>query len=114
VDVRNGSPVRGLAVTVVDRMRDLGFLRGSTDNAEPTKESVVRYTGADRSAALQVAEQLGGLAVEASDQTVAGHLMVVLGTDFDRSVLPTPGPATPAAPPAPTGPITADGVPCID
>jgi LCP family protein required for cell wall assembly len=114
VDVRNGSPVTGLAVTVVNRMRDLGFLRGSTDNAEPTEESVVRYTGADRGAALQVAEQLGGLQVEASDQTVAGHLLVVLGSDFDRSVLPARGPVTVAAPPPPTAPITADGVPCID
>jgi hypothetical protein len=95
-------------------MRDLGFLRGSTDNAEPTEESVVRYTGADRGAALQVAEQLGGLQVEASDQTVAGHLLVVLGSDFDRSVLPARGPVTVAAPPPPTAPITADGVPCID
>ncbi len=115
VDVRNGSPVSGLASTVVNRMRDLGFIRGGTANAEPTDESVVRYTGADRAAAQQVAEQLGGLPVEASDETVAGHLMVVLGTDFDRSVLPASAPV-PAenAPPPPTAPITADGVPCID
>ena len=114
VDVRNGSPTSGLAVAVVNRMRDLGFIRGSTDNAEPTEESVVRYTGADRGAAQQVADQLGGLPVEASDQTVAGHLLVVLGTDFDRSVLPTAAPTKTVAAPPPSAPITADGVPCID
>ncbi|WP_281689003.1 LCP family protein [Pseudonocardia thermophila] len=115
VDVRNGSPMPGLATSVVNRMRDLGFIRGTTGNTEPTEKSVVLYTGADRKAAEEVAEQLGYIAVEASDRTVAGHLLVVIGADFDRSVIPQPADAAPdTTTPAPNAPITADGVPCID
>jgi hypothetical protein len=42
---------------------------------------------------------------------------VVLGGDFNPAVLPAPvddAPARPTATPAPSAPITAAGVPCID
>ena len=122
VDVRNGSDLSGMASDVVDRMRDLGFLRGTVDNTDPTSTSVVRYNSPDADAADAVAEQLGGIDVERDDSVTRGHLLVVLGADFNPAVLPAPAttPPTPTAAPTstaapkPTDPITAAGVPCID
>jgi hypothetical protein len=116
VDVRNGSDMGGMASSVAEHLRDLGFARGIVDNAAATDTSVVRYTGPDGDAARAVAEQLGGIDVE-SDGTVArGHLNVVLGADFDPAVVPGPAAEapTPTPDPKPTDPITAAGVPCID
>ena len=113
VDVRNGSSVSGLAGDVAEHLRSLGFLRGTVDNTGPTPTSVVRYTGADGDAAESVAEQLGGIATDSVDDVTPGHLMVVIGADFDPKTLPSS--ATKAPPPAAAGgAITAGGVPCID
>jgi hypothetical protein len=62
-----------------------------------------------------VAEQLGDIGVEHDDSVTRGHLHVVLGADFDAAVLParTTAPPPPTEP-APTDPIAAAGVPCID
>ncbi|GAA1242256.1 LCP family protein [Pseudonocardia aurantiaca] len=117
VDVRNGSDLPGLAGKVASRMRELGFAGGTVDNTEPTPTSVVRYTNPDSDAAHAVAEQLGDIDVEHDDTVTRGHLHVVLGADFDAAVLPAGTTATPPPPPsepAPTDPITAAGVPCID
>lgn len=117
VDVRNGSESGGLARDAADHLASLGFDRGTVGNTEPAAESMVRYTGPDGEAARSVAEQLGGVAVRGDDEVAQGHLLVVLGADFDPSVLPAPPPEDPttAAPPPPVAaPITAAGVPCID
>jgi LCP family protein required for cell wall assembly len=110
VDVRNGSATAGLAGTVATALGRLGFGRGTVDNEDATSESVVRYTGSDGEAARAVAAQLGG-----TDEVTPGHLLVVIGSDFDTSVIPAstkPGPAPTT--PAPGAAITAAGVPCID
>jgi LCP family protein required for cell wall assembly len=117
VDVRNGSAMGGMAASVAEHLRGLGFERGIVDNADTTETSVVRYAGPDGEAARVVAEQLGDIDVEPDGTVARGHLHVVLGTDFDPAVVPTtaegtPTP-TPAPAPAPTDPITA-GVPCVD
>jgi LCP family protein required for cell wall assembly len=118
VDVRNGSSTAGLAGTVAVHLGRLGFGRGIVDNADDTAESVVRYTGSDGAAARAVAAQLGGIAVDSTDEVTPGHLLVVIGADFDPSVVPAPakpGPApTTTLSPAPGAAITATGVPCID
>jgi LCP family protein required for cell wall assembly len=119
VDVRNGSDVPGLASTVAGRMRELDFAPGTVDNTDPSETSVVRYTGPDGDAARAVAEQLGGIEVESVDDVTRGHLLVVLGGDFDPAVLPAPAEADPAPATAdaaapPDEAITAAGVPCID
>jgi LCP family protein required for cell wall assembly len=118
VDVRNGSELGGMAASVADHLRGLGFARGIVDNTAATDTSVVRYTGPDGDAARAVAEQLGDIGTEHDGSVARGHLNVVLGADFDPAVLPTPATETPAptttAAPEPTGPITASGVPCID
>jgi len=116
VDVRNGSELGGMAATVADHLRGLGFARGIVDNTESTDTSVVRYTGPDGDAARVVAEQLGDIGTERDGSVVRGHLNVVLGADFDPAVVPaeeSPAPSTKAEP-EPTEPITAAGVPCID
>ena len=44
-----------------------------------------------------------------------GHLQVVLGGDFDRTLAPAPNTTTARRPrPRSTAPITAGGVPCVD
>ncbi|MCX6464281.1 MAG: LCP family protein [Pseudonocardiales bacterium] len=116
VDVRNGSDVSGLAADVSRHLTGLGFTGGTVDNAEPAERSVVRYTGPDGDAAEDAAAQLGGIAVESDPTVPQGHLLVVLGSDFDAGVLPAPAPepGPGAGPPPVDAPITAAGVPCID
>ncbi len=116
VNVRNGSDVRGLAGDVATYLRGLGFIGGTVDNTDPAERTVVRYTGPDGDAARDVAEQLGDVDVASDDGVPQGHLLVVLGADFDPGVLPAPAPvADPAAAPPPVdAPITAAGVPCVD
>ncbi|MGH8920394.1 MAG: LytR C-terminal domain-containing protein, partial [Actinomycetes bacterium] len=120
VDVRNGTTSVGLAAAVAARMHALGFVYGSVDNMDMMAESVVRYGGADRAAARAVAAQLGSIPTESARDIPSGHVMVVIGADFDPAVIPPPpAPTTTAAPtpppePAPDAPITAAGVPCID
>ncbi|GAA2560456.1 LCP family protein [Pseudonocardia hydrocarbonoxydans] len=117
VHVLNGSEAGGLAGDVRGHLTGLGFSGGTVDNTEPAETSVVRHSGADGEAARSVADQLGGIDVERDESVPRGHLTVVLGGDFDPSVLPAPPPAVAddAAPPPPVdAAITAAGVPCID
>jgi LCP family protein required for cell wall assembly len=116
VDVRNGSELGGMAASVADHLRGLGFGRGIVDNTDATDTSVVRYTGPDADAARAVAQQLGDIGTERDGSVARGHLKVVLGADFDPAVVPAKESAAPTtkAEPEPTEPITASGVPCID
>ena len=116
VDVRNGSDVDGLASDVGEHLQRLGFVGGTIDNTGPVERSTVRYTGPDGEAARDVAEQLGGLAIDRDDAVLRGHLDIVLGADFDPGVLPAPPPRVDpgAGPPPVDAPISAGGVPCVD
>jgi LCP family protein required for cell wall assembly len=113
VDVRNASDAVGLAGSVADHARDLGFVRGTVDNSAPVEESVVRYTGSDGDAAEALAVQLGDIGVQDDDEITPGHLMVMLGSDFDPGPVPGLSEPAPAVAPDP-GNITAAGVPCVD
>ena len=63
------------------------------DTTGSVDESVVYYTGADGDAAEQLAAHLGGIATREVDEGVSpGHLQVVLGGDFDRTLAPAPTP----------------------
>lgn len=111
IDLRNGANADGLGAQVMALLRGQGFLRGTLDTAASVDESVVNYTGADEEAAQQLAAHLGGIATAAVDEGISpGHLQVVLGADFDRTLVP----AAPQAPPSLDAPITADGVPCVN
>lgn len=129
VDVRNGSEAGGLAGDVHDHLTGLGFSGGTVDNTEPAETTVVRYAGPDGDAARSVADQLGGVDIEGDDSVPRGHLLVVLGGDFDPSVIPAPAPVAepapqgsttqgsttqPSAPPPVDAAITSASVPCID
>jgi LCP family protein required for cell wall assembly len=120
VDVRNGSSTPGLASAVADHLVGQGFVPGTVDNTERTTESVVRYTEPDGDAADALAERLGGIAVEYSEDVHRGHLFVVTGADFDPAVVRAPEPAAPAASPAASpapaagAPITTSGIACVD
>lgn len=105
LDVRNGSTTPRIAATVAEHLSGVGFVRGTVDNTGATPRSVVRYTDPDSDAAGEVADQLGDLATERSDDVPRGHLLVVIGDDFDPAVVPEP-----ADPP----PADAAPVPCID
>ncbi|GAA3095290.1 LCP family protein [Pseudonocardia yunnanensis] len=118
VDVQNGSNLTGMAAAVARRMRELDFVSGTVDNTGPTPTSVVRYTGSDRQAAQAVADQLGGIPVQSEGGVTPGHLVVLLGADFNPATLPAAADDAQARPvAAPSGaaaPITAAGVPCVD
>jgi LCP family protein required for cell wall assembly len=115
VDVRNGSDADGLGSQVMTLVRGQGFLRGTVDTTGRADESVVYYTAADEDAAEQLAAHLGGIAIAEVDEGVSpGHLQVVLGGDFDRTLAPAPSTTTPPPPPPLTVPITAGGVPCVN
>ena len=115
VDVRNGSNADGLGSQVMTLVRGQGFLRGTVDTTGVADESVVYYTAADEDAAEQLAAHLGGIATAGVDEGMSpGHLQVVLGGDFDRTLAPAPSTTAPPPPPPLTAPITAGGVPCVD
>jgi LCP family protein required for cell wall assembly len=115
VDVRNGSNADGLGSQVMTLVRGQGFLRGTVDTTGVADESVVYYTAADEDAAEQLAAHLGGIATAEVDEGMSpGHLQVVLGGDFDRTLAPAPSTTAPPPPPPLTAPITAGGVPCVD
>ncbi|MFC0433981.1 LCP family protein [Kutzneria buriramensis] len=122
VDVRNASGVGGLAATVLDKAVAKGFGRGTTGNASARKTSTVNYPPGAKAAAQAVADALGGLPLFSDDTIPAGHVWVMVGSDYSKSYGFTGGaqlqlnsyaaaaPTTTAS----TGTITADGVPCIN
>ncbi|HVH20934.1 MAG TPA: LCP family protein, partial [Pseudonocardia sp.] len=114
VDVRNASDAVGMAGKVADHVRNLGFERGTVDNTTAVEESTVRYTGADEEAAEKLAEQLGGIAVESDESVTPGHLLVMLGEDFDPTGVPQLARAMGRLAPVDPRNITAAGVPCVD
>ncbi|MCE3550145.1 LCP family protein [Pseudonocardia sp. RS11V-5] len=117
VDVGNGSGGTGLAAQVADRLGGAGFQRGTVENSVSRSTSVVRYAQSDGDeAAKAVAAQLGGIGVEQADGVRAGHVQVLLGTDFANTAAPSAptGAGSPSSAPAPTSEVNAGGVPCID
>ncbi|HYH32899.1 MAG TPA: LCP family protein, partial [Pseudonocardia sp.] len=118
VDVSNGSDLGGMAGDISDHLAGLGFTPGIVGNAEATETSVVRYAEPDAEAAQAVAEQLGDIDVDSDSSVTRGHLQVVVGADFNPSVVPRPAqettsPPTPEPAPGTPEPITAAGVPCV-
>jgi hypothetical protein len=117
VDVRNASSVSGIASLVAARMTALGYGGGEVGNTRPAIHSQVRHGGTDDAGARTVATQLGVSEVVQDDTLPADRVEVVLGSDFNRSVLAAPLPARrqPAvAEPSGGGQISAGEVPCID
>jgi LCP family protein required for cell wall assembly len=130
VDVRNASETRGLAGSVQQRLTQLGFLRGAVGDTPVQAVSVVRYASGEQLSAQLVASALGErLALEPDLTLAAGHVEVVLGTDYPTTQTqgfagrfvaapPTsgrPGSTTTTSTPATTQePIVAGAHPCIN
>ncbi|MGQ0573517.1 MAG: LCP family protein [Pseudonocardia sp.] len=117
VDVRNASNVSGIAGLVAARVEALGYEGGDVGNTRPAIRSEIRYGGSDDAGARAVAAQLGVREVTADGALPDDRVEVVLGSDFDRSVLaavlPPRRPAA-APPPDPDDAISPAAVPCID
>jgi LCP family protein required for cell wall assembly len=117
VDVRNASGKTGLAASVSQNLSGKGFTAGDTANATSRKTSVVRVPTGQEAAGQSVAAALGSKATVEVDTTVtAGHVLVMLGSDYSAQVTPTSTKQSSAsAPPAPAAPpITANGVTCVN
>ncbi|MFD9892615.1 LCP family protein [Amycolatopsis sp. NPDC059027] len=112
VDVANAGGKAGLAGRVADVLRDKGFKPGETSNAPARKTSVVRFPAGLADRAMDIANQLGGLATEQSTSVTAGHIEVVLGQVYSGPGV-NGGGGAPGAP-DPDAPITSGGVVCVD
>lgn len=137
VDVVNAAGHDGLAASLEHRLAGSGFTPGSTSTYSRTRTRTMIYYPRSglADAANTLAERLDAASV-AQDSTVpAGHLRVVLGTDFTMpDSLPTAHPAvaassptdstsptastSPAPPPPSTestdpGSISGGGIPCV-
>ncbi len=98
LDVLNGTGTRGLASTVADELRAVGFEVGTVGNAEGTvSQSVVRHGPGMVAQARTVAAAVPGSVLQASD-SIGDTVQLVIGPGFEN-VVPVPPPA--AAAPAP-------------
>ncbi len=86
VDVRNASETKGLAASVQERLVQLGFRRGVVGDTPVQPVSVIRYASGEQYSAQLVASSVGGqLALEPDLSLPAGHVEILLGTDFPTS-----------------------------
>jgi LCP family protein required for cell wall assembly len=123
VDVRNASETEGLAASVQERLVQLGFRRGIVGDTPVQPVSVVRYASGEQYSAQLVANSLGGqLALEPDLSLPAGHVLVLVGTDFPTSqtqgfgrLAPTTSiPPTSTTTTPPQTPIVAGAHPCVN
>ncbi|NHD19016.1 MULTISPECIES: LCP family protein [unclassified Actinopolyspora] len=130
VDVYNASGVSGLAGRVREDLAERGFDSGEAANAEQSMtSSVVRYSAGNKKAAELAAEDLGGLDVERGGSTETGEISVYLGDDYagpgarnfsgdgglqlDGAAQTVPAQSSSSSESG-DGPITADGIPCVN
>jgi LCP family protein required for cell wall assembly len=98
IEVRNGTPVEGLAAQGKAYLEERGFPVRGVANAEPASRTVVRHPPGMEAGARLVAAQLPGATVEQAEGIDA--VVVVLGADADLSGAPTEtAPQAPAAGP---------------
>ncbi|MCX2732100.1 LCP family protein [Saccharopolyspora sp. NFXS83] len=120
VSVYNASGVTGLAASVLERLTGEGFRSGTSGNAESMSSSSVRVAAGEEAAGEQVAEALGGLPVRTSGSVESGSVEVYLGSDYEGPGAQNFAGARPLRldglqrAQAPTQPITAGGVPCVN
>jgi hypothetical protein len=123
VDVYNANGTTGLAGEVLNTLAAQGFTPGQAITATNQTTTLINYGAGEETAARSMASTLGGGIRLVADSTLtAGHVRVYLGKDYA-------GPNTqritaPAAlhlddppaqePPAPTNPLSANRVTCID
>ncbi|GAA0551091.1 LytR family transcriptional attenuator [Saccharopolyspora erythraea NRRL 2338] len=127
VSVYNASGVSGLAASVLEAVTAEGFAQGGSANAQSMPNSVVYSAPGEEAVAQQVADVLGGLPVQPSQNLKSGSVEVYLGKDYNgpgkQNFAGSPavaldgmrqGPVAPAQQLEQEEPITADGVPCVN
>ncbi|NKQ58599.1 LCP family protein [Amycolatopsis sp. K13G38] len=125
VDVHNGTSKEGLAANVSESLSAKGFTAGETKNASGNvKSTAVRYPAGAKDKAQTVADALGSKSSLVEDDSVpAGHVLVVIGSDFQQAssaanVRQAPAQSSSSAAPPPAAPddkpITADGITCVN
>ncbi|WP_327140788.1 LCP family protein [Nocardia sp. NBC_01327] len=96
LDVVNATGTPGMAAKVQKSLGAKGFPTGDVSNATSSDGSstVVYYgTGADADA-QQLTDMLGGVSASPSSNVTAGHIKLVLGTDFELPETLDPAAAT--------------------
>ncbi|GLZ52977.1 LCP family protein [Actinomycetospora sp. NBRC 106378] len=108
VEVDNASGTAGEAATAESMLVGHGFSPGATTTvADRATSTVAASPGSGPAAALAASLLGGGVATTTDPGLPAGHLRVVLGTDYRP-----PAPPSVAGPSG--GPVQAGGVPCVD
>jgi LCP family protein required for cell wall assembly len=90
--IQNGTRVEGLAATLRDRLRDLGFKVKGTSNAarrDYAKTVIIFGPGQDAKAAL-VAEQFPGAEIREANDVQDTDIVVILGADTASRASPSP------------------------
>ncbi|MGX7827747.1 LCP family protein [Actinokineospora sp. 24-640] len=86
VEVRNGSNTRGLAAGVLGTLAGLGYVPGGVGDERVRAGSIIRHAAGEAGKARTVAGSLGGAFTFEVDATLAaGHVRVVLGTNFQNT-----------------------------
>ena len=120
VDVVNATIRTGLAAQVEQLLAGQGYAKGSTStDSRHLTHSTVYYGRGASAAATAIAGALGGLSTASDPDVPAGHVRVVIGTDFTPPTAGTAAPATTA--PSPSTPDTSNalsslsggGIPCV-
>jgi hypothetical protein len=100
VDVFNGSGISGLAAGASTDLTGQGFVAGSTGNADSADYTAteIRHAPGEEALANTVATVLPGATVVEADDVPAGHVHLVLGSDFngvgESTTAATEAPAT--------------------
>ncbi|MEU7145248.1 LCP family protein [Nocardia sp. NPDC046473] len=113
VDVKNAGSVAGMAGKLSAALTNRGYREGEVGNlgSSTTTTTVTYGTGAEADA-TQLAETLGGLTATASSNVQAGHIQVVIGSDFTMPTeLTTSSNSTSATTTSTTQTTTADPAP---
>jgi LCP family protein required for cell wall assembly len=127
VDVRNASRTKGLAGLVENRLVQQGFRQGTIGDVAQQSVSVVQYASGEQYNAQLVANSLGQqLALEPDLSLPAGHVRVILATDFPTELpqgfragafhlaQPTTSSAPPTAGTTMPPPIVAGRLTCVN
>jgi len=125
VDVINANGQAGLAGQVAQALVARGYTRGTLSTDTEQQSNTVSYYGSGAAAAAStLSDTLAAASTEADPQLPAGHLRVVLGSDFTlpttlTNASPQAGSATTAGQPASgsggdaLSAISGGGIPCV-
>ncbi|WP_246081148.1 LCP family protein [Modestobacter altitudinis] len=108
VDVYNGSGTSGLAASAAEALAGAGYVVGTTGNADTTSLATteIRYGTDGKTLAKATAKAIPGAKLVSADDVAAGHVQLVIGTDFNgvgQAVTPVTSAAASSSDAAPGG-----------